>query len=349
MGSFYCFVFILIIAGLWPFNFLQSNKASQDSVNGLCLTPPGTAYTSNPFKKLLGLREFTILLNLSSDFFGSNGYARILSYSLDGERVNFMIGQWKDSIVFKLRASENRGPIHFETEGVFKRGEKECIAIIFNGEKLLLYHHGRIRNEKKTGPLNFSNWDGSYPLVIGSEANGKSPWRGTIFSIALFDQAFPSEKIKSLALHVKDFSPLIHYTFNDGQEGKVIDHGKGEPAHLIIPRYFTPYERTILEKPFTQLRDYRCNMKDIMINVVGFVPLGFLLSFYLLKKGLPFRSSLLLSILTGFCLGLMIEVIQAFLPTRSSSMTDLIANTLGTAIGSFFPKLKTIQSIRHCY
>jgi len=83
-SSFFLFFYILVllIIGLWPFNFWQSNNVNQDSVTGLHLTPPPTVYTSNPFEKLMGLREFSILLNLTTDFAGSNGYARILSYSL---------------------------------------------------------------------------------------------------------------------------------------------------------------------------------------------------------------------------------------------------------------------------
>jgi hypothetical protein len=147
-SSLYLFFYILalLIIGVWPFNFWQSNRASRDSTNGLRLTAPATVYTSNVPNKLLDLRDFSILLNLSSDFYGSNGYARILSYSLNDECANFIVGQWEDGVVFKLRASGKPKPIHFETEGVLKKGEKGCIAIIFNGEKLLLYHNGRIKN-----------------------------------------------------------------------------------------------------------------------------------------------------------------------------------------------------------
>jgi hypothetical protein len=66
-----------------------------------------------------------------------------------------MIGQWEDGLVLKLKASGKAKPVHFETEGVLKKGEKGRIAIIFDGEKLLLYHNGEIKNEKKTGPLSF--------------------------------------------------------------------------------------------------------------------------------------------------------------------------------------------------
>lgn len=343
-SSAYLFFYILalLIIGLWPFNFLQLNKVSQDSAHGLRLTPPATVYTSNHFRKLLGLREFSILLNLSSDFFGSNGYARILSYSLDDGCANFMIGQWEDGLVFKLRASGRPDLVHFETEGVLKKGEKGCIAIIFNGEKLLLYHNGKIKNEKKTGPLSFANWDGSYPLVIGSEANGSFPWKGNIYSIRIFERAILPEEIERFSLPgspQRDGDiPLIDYSFDAG--GAVIkDGGKGQPADLVIPKLFKPYKRAFLERP-SSLKEIWRNIGDILINLFGFMPLGFLLSGYLNLRSWSGKSAFVVSLFIGASISLTIEVLQAFLPTRDSSMLDLIANTFGTAIGSFAYKIK---------
>ena len=259
-SSLYLFFYILVllIVGLWPFNFLQLNEINHNSCHGLHLTAPSTAYTSNPSKKLLGLKEFTILLNLSSDFYGSNGYARILSYSLDDERINFMVGQWEDSLVLKLRAFGRTDLVHFETEGVLKKGKKKYIAIIFNGEKLLLCQNGEIKNEKNTGPLSFANWDGSFPLVIGSEANGKFPWEGNIYSIKIFERALLLREIDRLALPGSPKRngdiPLIDYSFDAG--GPVIkDGGKGQPANLVIPKRFKPYKRAFLERP--------CSFKEI--------------------------------------------------------------------------------------
>jgi hypothetical protein len=247
-----------------------------------------------------------------------------------------MIGQWEDSLVLKLKAFGRIDPVHFETEGVLKKGEKSSIAIVFNGEKLLLYDNGKIKNEKKTGSLSFANWDGSYPLVIGSEATGKFPWKGIIHSIKIFDRALLPGEIERLALRgnaqIDSVMPLIDYSFDAGG-AEIKDGGKGEPANLVIPKRFKPYKRAFLEKPCS-LKEIPRNVGDILINLFGFIPLGFLLSAFLAGRHCSSKRALFLSVVFGFLISLMIETLQAFLPTRYSNMSDLVANTVGAGIGS---------------
>lgn len=52
------------------------------------------------------------------------------------------------------------------------------------------------------------------------------------------------------------------------------------------------------------------------------------------KKRFSTAVIYLIAILPGFLISFTIEFIQAYIPTRASSMTDLIANTLGTVLGA---------------
>ena len=67
---------------------------------------------------------------------------------------------------------------------------------------------------------------------------------------------------------------------------------------------------------------------------IGFIPFGFFLSFWLIKgrQWAP-GCSYLIAIFLGVSLSLTIKLLQIYLPTRDSSMTDLICNTIRTILG----------------
>ena len=75
-------------------------------------------------------------------------------------------------------------------------------------------------------------------------------------------------------------------------------------------------------------------VKDVTVNVLGFIPFGFLLA-SLLRTSL--RSNWKLALVTtaaGFLLSFVIELIQAWMPSRDSSLLDLLMNTTGTLLGT---------------
>lgn len=73
---------------------------------------------------------------------------------------------------------------------------------------------------------------------------------------------------------------------------------------------------------------------DLAVNIVIYVPLGFLLALSL--RRLPWRwLQLLIALLLGAGLSLGLECMQTWLPSRVASNLDLGCNALGTALGAF--------------
>ena len=73
---------------------------------------------------------------------------------------------------------------------------------------------------------------------------------------------------------------------------------------------------------------------DVTLNLLGFVPFGFMVCLRLLMRGKPSpRSCFFLAIAVGFAVSLAIELTQVWLPGRDSSLLDLTTNTMGSAIG----------------
>jgi VanZ family protein len=77
----------------------------------------------------------------------------------------------------------------------------------------------------------------------------------------------------------------------------------------------------------------RASRGDMLNNLVLYLPLGFALSAWLAPR-LGRLGCLLLAIAAGFLLSLTMELLQASIPLRVSSLRDLALNTAGSALGA---------------
>ncbi|MCX8022645.1 MAG: exosortase [Syntrophorhabdaceae bacterium] len=332
----FCYIFIIFFVGLLPFNFFQENRATLTGTSsGLKIETPGIAYTKAPPVKLAGMKEFTIALHLSSYLTDwTSGYARILTYSEDGNRMNFMIGQWDESLILRIKADNWVKTIQFETERFFNKYRTTWAVIVYDGKNLTSYRNGTKIKQIEVGRLSFNGWDRTYPLVIGSEANGKNCWAGYIYSIAIFDRAFSPGEVATGFDKVKPEETLLFYDFKDQKGYTLMDTGRGRAADLTIPKLFRPYKRTVFDFEYGWLFEHRHYLVDLWIDIVGFIPLGFLLASYLTKKRFRFIPILLYTILLGFVVSFLVEFFQIFLYTRTSSLIDVISNSIGALIGA---------------
>ncbi|XSG85651.1 MAG: DUF4962 domain-containing protein [Methylohalobius sp. ZOD2] len=82
------------------------------------------------------------------------------------------------------------------------------------------------------------------------------------------------------------------------------------------------------------------SMTDLMVNFLVYLPWGFLL--FPCFAFLSVASAFTLTILCGAALSISLEYIQLFIPLRVASFSDIIVNTLGTALGALGS-----MSIRH--
>ncbi|MEG0922032.1 MAG: VanZ family protein [Comamonas sp.] len=86
---------------------------------------------------------------------------------------------------------------------------------------------------------------------------------------------------------------------------------------------------------------------DVLINVAGYAPLGFLLSLGWWRQGWC-RTGWLWAFLVGALLSLAMEFLQIFLPHRVSSNMDWLLNALGTLLGALVvPLFAWLGLLRH--
>ena len=359
----------------------------------------GTAYTVLPAGKLQELKQFAILIDLTTASDGLDSLEKIFGYLISQEAENFFLAQWKDGIELRIRTERNAAGMIFGADGVLEREKETACLIIYDGQMMHLYANGKLVRKDNRGPLSFNNWSRGYPLVVGTDATGRSQWRGNLYEVAIYDRALSPKEIDAVSSgqclvasegtkkvvseqwsvtsdkegtrdtgvgtrvgQEQDKRPLIHYVFRPENtyetefRGKkalgVRDLGKGEPADMVIPQYYAPYQRVYLgwDQDWTKRSG---DWLDLAVNILGFIPFGALLVFALgakkclsvlvpeclsekIDQGINRKIVLavILAVVVGLVLSLAIEWLQAYLPSRDSSMRDLFANTLGTALGA---------------
>ena len=97
---------------------------------------------------------------------------------------------------------------------------------------------------------------------------------------------------------------------------------------------FRPVKKIILELPW---QDFRWNwsfVQDTIVNLLGFIPLGFFFTAFLLKASEWKKKIIYIGVAaTGFAISLTIELSQIYLLSRYSQLGDVICNSVGTALG----------------
>lgn len=91
---------------------------------------------------------------------------------------------------------------------------------------------------------------------------------------------------------------------------------------------YLPCERTLNLIPFHYETEVGTHLEEVVLNALVFVPLGLYLAMLGMK---PWKV-----ILIGFGASLLFETLQYALSIGAADVTDLMMNTLGTAIGVGF-------------
>jgi glycopeptide antibiotics resistance protein len=101
--------------------------------------------------------------------------------------------------------------------------------------------------------------------------------------------------------------------------------------------------KKMLMWPWEESPDKR-NFRDISINILGFVPFGFVFAAYLLWNRNVGHATIV-TILCGAAISLMIEILQEYIPGRDSGILDIFTNTFGTFLGVLLFRWAPMQNL----
>jgi hypothetical protein len=223
------------------------------------------------------------------------------------------------------------------------RVNQPILITMTSGRRTSIYIDGYL---KKTDAFRFlrSNFMGE--MVLGTSPFFDQGWVGQVRGLTLFDRELTADEValryQSWTNGQPEVSGASHfYRFNE-RGGNIVNDAVSPGINLDIPLRYTVLHGAFLASPWRGFNNDWGYWKDVLINIGGFIPFGFLFGVYL-SSVRPVRRPILTTILLGAGVTLFIEITQAWLPTRDSSMTDVLMNISGTAVGALLQRVRPIR------
>jgi len=234
-------------------------------------------------------------------------------------------------------------------------GKIRFVTVTSNKKGTAIYIDGKLTKFSSSYTLINENKRLSGQIILGNSSTGNNIWTGNLLGLAIYNQSLKADQIfQHYQTWLQDGSPsssekegLVSLYLFDEHHGPLVHSRLGLKHHLLIPTTFQIIEKSILTPPLPW-RDIRLTLSyltDIFINIIGFIPFGFFFSLYLYNiKHFSRRRIYFITIFLGGGISLIIELLQVYLPSRTSSLTDLICNISGTVLGVILFQL-TLQAL----
>jgi len=336
--SYICIVLSLglLFVGLWPFRFLPDNNVHWIAgQSGLRFDKYGIVRGKEPLFTPGGAidlaRPFTLRMDVLPREEPSGSIPRILSVYDDEGRELFFLGQWRDELILRILEGERTFHLRYREAGAggLQKDVKRSIVVRSDDRALTLFIDGAAaRTEPGVGFSLLADKRGPAWMILGNSPTGGNPWRGDLFSLSFYPIALSPREIES-----RGRAPDIHYDFSEGI-GAVCRGGADPRRDLSIPAVFRAPAKGVLVPPW-KVEEYNLSFwKDVFVNILGFIPFGFAVFAWARKDGKRKNATAMgIALLLGAGISLFIELLQVYLPTRDSSLTDVLNNILGTYVG----------------
>lgn len=261
-----------------------------------------------------------------------------------------------------------------EARGVTITSDASGTAIYMDGQLGKRYPHARLLapNDRLAGKR----------LFLGNSPDGLNPWAGEWLGLAVYGRAFTPQQVRAefmatgprigklaeapLALSRNQLPepPEDVETRTGVQENQSLLTSAATVQQAALARYdfsvltngwipdlahagnalFVPARLTFQKPRLASIEWSQLDGGDALLNVAGFVPLGFGLALWLRRSWrCSWIGALLAASVVGAGTSVIIELLQVYLPMRDSSLADLVGNTVGTLLGAVLAPYRRVR------
>ena len=338
-------IIAVLIATLWPFDFFLSNRVRWlPEANGIQFLGHGLVVSKAPLQAggIDAEKSCSLEILLRPAGIKSFSHSTILNFHAPNSPRQLLVQQWRDDLLASRHFVDPQNRVkkaEFYVEHVLQQGRVLLLTMTSGPNGTVVYINGG--QMKVFSRFSISSSDCAGQIVMGSSAIDYSPWPGEVRGLAVYSKALaPADVLRHYGEWTDGrgvVSPdlegaVARYAFTE-RAGREIHSTVVSGPDLEIPTRFEAPYKPLLESPRKEIMENEYYVHDILVNIAGFVPLGFVICAYLAYTRSQ-RQAIVYAILAAGILSFVIEVLQAYIPQRGSGVTDIITNTTGAALGA---------------
>jgi VanZ like protein/concanavalin A-like lectin/glucanase superfamily protein len=348
-------LFIILFFGLKPKDFNFSNNIKWLLKQpGIRFKAYGIAYTE-PIKNLskagaINENGFSIEIVLKPAKYHENGFNFLFAIHNGDDGKQLLIGQWRSSLIVMNGDDydHKRKTKRISIKLAEALAVPQLVTVTTGKKGTHMYLNGRRVRTQRDLTLKIPEGENAR-LLLGNSVYGKHSWKGDVLGLAVYPHPISDQDVTIHFKHwfkdgsflfAKKYNPAMLYVFDEKNGERAIDHAGGN-IDFHIPSKMKILNKKILSFSWSRLKFNTEFFEDVIINLMGFIPLGFFLNASFVKAGgLLERHAVLITVVFCFFVSLFIEALQAWIPSRSSDVLDLVLNTAGGGVGALLLNAK---------
>ncbi len=328
---------IILTLGLWPFHSPQNQVTWLRGSNGLSFGRSGTVLSPTAFQMPSAGDETCCTIEIWAQPRPYQNSATLLAFYAPENPYQLRLRQSLTDL--RIQAEIPNGPHSAATKNfyvpeVFRRARPVFITITSGEQGTKVYIAGRFAGMDSKLRIPKSAFTGQ--ILLGDSPLQPDSWSGQVRGLAIYDAELNASQVfQHYDTWTKNGRPEVSvqernvalYLF-DEHTGRIVHNQVKSGIDLYIPERYMVVNKIFMEPFWKEFNMSRSYWSAVLKNIVGFIPLGF--CFYAYVSVLQIKRATLFTVFLGCVVSVTIEILQAYLPTRDSGMTDIITNTLGT-------------------
>ena len=285
-------LFVTLFFGLKPKGYHFSNDVTWLSKPpGIRFNGYGIAYTE-PIKELskagdMNTHGFSIEIALKPAKYHGKGFNFLFAIHDGDDGKQLLIGQYRSSLIVMNGDDydHSRKTKRIAVKLAEDLSIPQFITIVTGKNGTGIYLDGRLIRRHKDLTLKIPEGENAR-ILLGNSVYGKNSWKGDVLGLAVYRHSLFDRDVATHFKHwfkegsflfEKQYKPFMLYVFDEKNGQKVMDRSVGN-IDFHIPSKMKILNKKMLSFSWNRLKFNTEFFEDVMINLMGFIPLGFFLN-----------------------------------------------------------------------